>query len=104
MPQSRQCFALGVLLGILVASTTAAQAQVTVDVSKITCDQFLQQKVATPKLLAAWLSGFYSGKRNSTVVDTQKLEANADRVSSYCDSNRNVMLMKAVETTLGTGK
>jgi acid stress chaperone HdeB len=90
------------LLGVLVVS--GALAQVTIDVSKITCDQYLQQKVATPKLLAAWLSGFYSGKRNSTLVDTQKLEANADSVSAYCESNRNVMLMKAVETTLGKGK
>ena len=103
MLQSKQLLALGVLLGILVVSTRV-QAQVTVDVSKITCDQYLQQKVATPKLLVAWLSGFYSGKRNSTTVDTQKLEANADTVSSYCEANRNVMLMKAVETTLGTGK
>jgi hypothetical protein len=95
-------FIIGSLLAILVVS--GAQAQVTIDVSKITCDQFLQNKVSSPRIIAAWLSGFYAGKRNNPVVDTQTLERNADRVSAYCDSNRKMVLMQAVETTLGTGK
>jgi acid stress chaperone HdeB len=95
-------FVVGSLLGILVVSR--AQAQVTVDMSKITCDQFLQHKVGNPRFIAVWLSGFYQGKRNNPVVDIQTVEGNADRVSAYCDLHRNVVLMQAVETTLGTGK
>jgi acid stress chaperone HdeB len=94
--------ALGSLLAILLAS--GAQAQVTIDVSQITCDQFLQHKVGNPRFIAVWLSGFYAGKRNNPVVDIQKMESNADRVSAYCDLNRKVVLMQAVETALGTGK
>ena len=90
------------LLAILVVS--GAQAQVTIDVSKITCDQFLQHKVSNPRFIAIWLSGFYAGKRNNPVVDTQTMEGNADRVSAYCDLNRKMALMQAVEATLGTGK
>jgi hypothetical protein len=93
---------LASLLGILMVPK--AQAQVTVDVSKITCDQFLQHKVTNPRFLAIWLSGYYAGKRKNPVVDIQKVEGNADRVSAYCDTNRNVVLMQAVETTLGQGK
>lgn len=95
-------FILASLFGILMVPK--AQAQVTVDVSKITCDQFLQHKVTNPRFLAIWLSGFYAGKRKNPVVDIQKVEGNADRVSAYCDTNRNVVLMQAVETTLGQGK
>ena len=95
-------FLSGFLLVVLVVSR--AQAQVTIDVSKITCDQFLQYKVSNPTYIAVWLSGFYSGRRNNPVVDTQTLEGNADRVTTYCISNRNMVLMQAVETTLGTGK
>lgn len=93
---------LASLHGILMVPK--AQAQVTVDVSKITCDQFLQHKVTNPRFLAIWLSGYYAGKRKNPVVDIQKVEGNADRVSAYCDTNRNVVLMQAVETTLGQGK
>jgi acid stress chaperone HdeB len=91
-------FVLASLLGIFVVS---AQAQVTLDVSKITCDQFLQHKVTDPRFLAIWLSGFYAGKRKNPVVDVKMLEGNADRVSAYCDTHRKVVLMQAVETTLG---
>lgn len=101
MPQLKY-LALGPLLMIAVVS--AAQAQVTIDVSKITCDQYLLNKVANPKTIGVWLSGFYAGKRNITVVDTQTLDRNAERVSEYCGSNRNMPLMQAVETTLGQAR
>jgi len=95
-------FALGSVLVILLVS--AAQAQVSIDVSKITCDQYLLNKIANPKTVGVWLSGFYAGKRNITVVDTQALDRNSEKVSEYCGSNRNMTLMQAVETTLGAGK
>ena len=45
-------------LAVLFASVTAhAQAQVTVDVSKITCDQFVEYKIADPKQIATWING-----------------------------------------------
>jgi len=95
-------FVLGYLFTILLVS--GAQAQITIDMSKITCDQFLQHKVGNPRVIAAWLSGFYAGKRNNPVVDQQTLERNVDKVSAFCDSNRKTLLMQAVETTLGAGK
>ena len=94
--------AIGCLLGFLVVS--GVQAQVTIDVSKITCDQFIQHKVTNPRYIAIWLSGFYSGKRNNLVVDVQKLESDSGEVLAYCVLNREVLLMQAVETALGTGK
>jgi len=41
-----------------------AQAQVSVDVAKITCRQLLFDKVISPnsKSLALWLSGYYNGQ------------------------------------------
>ena len=50
-----------VLGSILVLSTVlSAQAQVTVDVTKINCDQFVHHKISEPSLIAAWLSGYYN--------------------------------------------
>ena len=100
MPRSK-LFVL-ILLGLLVGSK--AQAQVTIDMSKLTCDQFLQHKVTNPTFLALWLSGYYAGKRKNPIVDVEKLEGNADRVSAYCDTNRKTVLMQAIEIVLGPGK
>ena len=90
------------LLGIVLAPK--AHAQVTIDMSKITCDQFLQHKITNPRFLALWLSGYYAGKRKNPIVDVEKLEGNADRVSAYCDTNRKTVLMQAIEIVLGPGK
>jgi hypothetical protein len=47
-------------------STSLANGQVTIDVSKITCNQFAQAKVGSPKTTAVWLNGFYHGKMKCT--------------------------------------
>src|SRR6516162_4608112 len=90
---------LGSMFALLVVS--AAPAQVTIDVSKITCDQYVLDKVTDFRTITAWLHGFYSGRRNNTVIDVQELERIADKVEEYCRSHRDMALMQAVETTLG---
>ena len=92
---------LGSMFGLLVVS--AAVAQVSIDVSKITCNQFVLDQVTDFRTLTAWLDGFYSGKRNNTVVDTSALQRNANKVEEYCRTHRDMLLMQAVETTLGGG-
>ena len=62
----------GLLLMLLALST--AQAQTTTDVAKITCDQFVSSTVAPSDNIAIWLSGYYHGKRGSTIIDVQKLK------------------------------
>ena len=78
-----------------------ATAQVTIDVAKITCDQLILFRVAQPHDIAMWLSGYYNGRRNSTVVDVEKLKEYTDGVEKYCINNRTVTVMEAVEKVLG---
>src|SRR5262245_52207297 len=86
---------------VTLAAVATARAQVTVDVSKITCDQFTGFKVTDPRDIAIWLSGYYSGKRGSTIIDTQALKANERKLQDYCIRNPQVLVMQAVETVLG---
>ena len=92
---------LGSMFALLVVS--AALAQVTIDVSKVTCNDYIFDKVADIKSVVLWLDGFYSGRRNNTVIDVQALERIAGKVEDYCRSHRDMALMQAVETTLGGG-
>jgi acid stress chaperone HdeB len=93
----------GFVLSSSILATAPTQAQVSVDVSKITCDQYVHAKIATPLYLAAWLSGYYNAKRNNLMVDLQTLEENATKVQNYCYDEKNfkVPVMKAVEQVLG---
>ena len=91
----------GLVLSSIVFAT--ASAQVVVDVSKITCDQYVHSKITTPNLIAAWLSGYYNAKRNNRIIDLETLEDNVSKVKNYCYDEKNfkVPIMKAVETVLG---
>jgi hypothetical protein len=96
MTRSRSILA-GLLFPALVIS--AAHAQATIDVSKITCDQFRNQALK-PASLALWLVGFYAGKHNDTTIDFAALDRKADKVIEYCQSNPRVTVMDAIEATI----
>jgi acid stress chaperone HdeB len=83
-----------------------AAAQVTLDASKITCDQFVHAKVSSPRLVGAWLSGFYNGKRNNRIIDLQNFEANLSKLENFCYEEKNYKLpvMQAVEQVIRRGR
>jgi len=90
------------LLAVLMPATS--QAQVTVDVAKITCKQFLLDSVAPTKSVTTWLSGYYHGKHGGTVVDMAALQREADKLSDYCRLNLDMTVMDAVEGALAVSK
>jgi acid stress chaperone HdeB len=87
-------------------SVSSAQAQVTIDAAKITCDQFVHGKVGVPRTVAAWLSGFYNGKRNRALIDAQNFEANLNKLEKFCydEKNFNLPVMQAIERAVGLAK
>jgi acid stress chaperone HdeB len=94
----------GFILTLLLASF--AQAQGSIDVSKVTCDQFVHAKVGPRRMLGAWLSGFYNGKRNNQIIDTQSLEANLIKFQNFCyqEKNSKLPIMQAIEQVIQTSK
>ena len=92
-----------VALGLIFAlqPVPAARAQVTLDVAKVTCEQFRSYKITRPENIAIWLSGYYHGKRGDTTLETQGLVANARKLQTYCGRNPQTPVMQAVETLFG---
>ncbi len=86
---------------LVAAYSVPAQAQVMLDVSKLTCQQFATYKVADPKLIAIWINGFQHGKRGDTLVDTQKLDTDTDKVLAFCLENPDASVMEAVDKVVG---
>ena len=76
---------------------SAGHAQETIDVAKITCEQYVLFKVADPQHIAIWLNGYYNGKRNNMVVDVAQLKSNAEKVMRYCETNFKGTVVEAVE-------
>ena len=87
--------AYGLLFAL--AAVPPAQAQVTIDFSKITCDQFMGYKIINPTLLAMWLSGYYNGQHGNTIIDTERLSAQTSQLQDYCLRNPKVPIMQAID-------
>ena len=88
--------ACGLVLAL--AAVRVAQAQVTIDFSKITCEQFIGYKVINPNEIAMWLSGYYNGQHGNTVIDTETLTSQKSGLQDYCLRNLKVPIMQAIET------
>ena len=89
-------FVMVAATGVLFA--LEVHAQVTLDLSKVTCDQYVGYKITDPQNIAIWLSGYFNGKRGNTIVDTQAFEANTKKLRDYCFRNPATPVMRATET------
>jgi hypothetical protein len=97
------------LLAFLLTSALlipAPQAQMIVDVAKITCRQYIFDKNFSPKapMIANWLSGYFNGKNNNTIVDLGTMARNKDKVEDYCRMNLDTTIIEAAKSALGLGK
>jgi acid stress chaperone HdeB len=82
----------------------APQAQVTVDVSKITCEQYFFNTITFSQYIVFWISGYYNGERHNTIIDPDTLKKNEAKVNLYCNQHREMTVMDAVKNVLGFEK
>src|SRR5215472_6815897 len=95
--------AAAAIVGVLpISGAELAQAQMMVDMAKITCRQYLFDRTISPEAprIATWLSGYFNGKRNTTLVDIGPIRSNKDQVEHYCRLNQDVTIMDAARTAL----
>ena len=86
------------------ATVQPVRAQVTLDVAKVTCDQWAGYKITNPQNIALWLSGYQHGRRGHTVLDTQGMNASTQKLRDFCITNPEVPVMDAAERLFGPGK
>jgi acid stress chaperone HdeB len=81
---------------VFVTASSMASAQVTVDVSKITCDEFVKYDIADPRQIAAWISGYYHGLHNNPVDKQQTLEG-SENIEGYCLKHPDAFVMETLK-------
>jgi acid stress chaperone HdeB len=92
---NRMTAACGLVLALV--AVPVAHAQVTIDISKVTCDQFLGYKTINPNDIAMWLSGYYNAQRGNTIIDVETLAAQKRELQDYCLRNLKVPVMQAID-------
>jgi HdeA/HdeB family len=82
----------------------APQAQVTVDVVKITCEQLSMEELPfSSRDVIFWLSGYYHREHNNTVIEPGAIKRDANSLNRYCYEHREMTVMDAIKN-LGLGK
>jgi acid stress chaperone HdeB len=90
---------LGTLATILCTSMVA-HAQETLDVTKITCDQFVSGQITDSRAISIWFSGYFHGTRNDTNLDVSALQKDETDLFIYCSSHLNAIVMNVVKNGL----
>jgi len=81
----------------LAALSTPAKAQVIVDLSLVTCGQYMGKDRDTQDVIAAWMSGYFNAAKNQSMVDLARFERNRKAVEKYCKTHKLETLMSAVQ-------
>ncbi|MFY9836101.1 MAG: HdeA/HdeB family chaperone [Xanthobacteraceae bacterium] len=89
---------------LMFMQTPAPQAQVTVDVVKITCEQLLMAALPfTSRDVVLWISGYYHGKHDNTIIEPDAIKRDADKLNNYCFEHGQTTVMDALKN-MGLGK
>jgi len=83
---------------ILVAAMAApATAEVTIDLSLITCKQLLAAERERQIFISSWMAGYFSASKNLSVVDFRYAERNRKVIGNYCKTHKSDTVMNAMQ-------
>jgi acid stress chaperone HdeB len=83
-------FALG-------ASPAAAQK---IDLSTVTCKDFLESGQDNISYILMWLHGFYTGEDDAPIIDFDKMKERGTKLGAYCREHPTNGLITAAEAVM----
>jgi acid stress chaperone HdeB len=83
----------------LTMATAPVQA-VVLDLSTVTCKQFVDGDKDEISMVLTWLDGWYKGDEDEAIIDTDVFVANAKKFGTFCASNPNISVVNAAEKIL----
>jgi acid stress chaperone HdeB len=85
-----------IVCATLFAAAPAAQAQV-VDMSKLSCKEFLESGKDGIALTWAWLYGYYADQDADPVIDFAELTKLGQQLAEACKANPSANIIKTAE-------
>jgi acid stress chaperone HdeB len=84
----------------LLLSQAPAHA-VVLDLSTLSCKQFIEGGEDEIKMVLTWMDGWYKGDEDEAIIDTEVFVANAKKFGAFCAANPNISIVNAAEKILG---
>ena len=91
------------LLCLAVAMTVApssSQGQVTLDMSRITCADYVAMSPAQARIFSAWMSGWFNHKWGYTTMGLDDFARNVASVRQWCTTSPQATVMGALERSI----
>lgn len=79
----------------------AANAQLTVEMSNIRCEQYLAMSPSQSRNFSSWMSGWFNYKAGKTTVDLVAHEKNIANVKAWCKFHPKDTVMSGLENATG---
>jgi acid stress chaperone HdeB len=89
---------------LLVAGTMSVPIPahaVVLDLSTMSCKQFVDGSPDEIKMVLTWMDGWYKGDSDEAIIDTDVFVENAKKFGAYCGANPTVSIVNAAEKILG---
>jgi hypothetical protein len=81
----------------MTALISGANAQVTIEMGNIRCEQYLAMPAAQSREFSAWMSGWFSYKIGKSWVDLVAFEKNIKNVQAWCKYHPRETVMSGLQ-------
>ena len=88
---------LAAALGLLSVPAHA----VVLDLSTMTCKQFVEGSPDEIKMVLTWMDGWNKGDSDEAIINTDVFVANAKKFGTFCATNPSISIVNAAEKVLG---
>jgi len=79
----------------------AANAQITLDMSALNCNQYLAMPPSTSRDFSAWMSGWFSYQSRRTFVDLALHQKNIANLKAWCQYHPQDSVMTGLQAGIG---
>jgi acid stress chaperone HdeB len=97
--QMKPFYTMVAVVGLTLASAPAHA--VVLDLSTMSCKQFIEGGDDEIKMVLTWMDGWYKGDEDEAIIDTEVFVANAKKFGTFCAANPNISIVNAAEKILG---
>lgn len=92
---------LSILFAAALSLSSVPAHATKLDLSTMSCKQFIDSGDDTIKLVLTWLDGWYKGDEDNAIIDTDVFVDNAKQIGTYCGKNPTVSVVTAADEVLG---
>jgi acid stress chaperone HdeB len=92
---------ISMLFAAALTLSSAPAHAIVIDLSTMTCKQFVEGGDDTIKMVLTWMDGWYKGDSDEAIIDTDVFVENAKKFGIYCGKNPSVSIVNAAEAVLG---